>query len=201
MQNQMTNKLFHQILTALCVSLILTLSIRYNSTLNKNISTIEDQLRKSDDTRRLELQFSDFTYDSTIQLQEISGKKISINEILSSEYLVLRWTELSCAECLIQEFENIRGFADVIDNSHVCILTSNTSSEYLARIKRTQCRDWKLYNIKEYLLPVDSLGLPYYFLATPNHKISKLFFPDPANPALSIWYINMIIRRSSLGIQ
>lgn len=146
----------------------------------------------------LQSKLSSFNLNNNITVEDISGKKILLSNILeSNKMIVYRISESYCMECIKAQFPFLNILSEKLGKKHLLLLTSFSSLKDFKIFMQTNKISIPAYNIQQAdlaYLPIESLNFPYYFESNRNNNIQYVFIPQKEIPGLSDAYCREIIK-------
>jgi hypothetical protein len=109
--------------------------------------------------------------------------------------LIFKYSELNCNVCIDSQIIIVKKLANIISPQKIIFLSSYNQNSNLYRFKRLNSIKSEIYNIHDGLgLNIDTLNVPYYFIMSPECRISNVFIPDKMDMEMTIRYIETIKR-------
>lgn len=109
--------------------------------------------------------------------------------------MIFKYSELNCNVCIDSQIIIVKKLANIISPQKIIFLSSYNQNSNLYRFKRLNSIKSEIYNIHDGLgLNIDTLNVPYYFIMSPECRISNVFIPDKMDMEMTIRYIETIKR-------
>lgn len=132
----------------------------------------------------------------------IDGDSLSLDQLVASKHLILRYSFLSCFACLEKEFEIVFSEINNIPNirNNIIILVSNASFANILEIKKQMVQvsaDIPIYSIntKNFTVPLERSIIPYYFTLDSNLTLQNVFIPMKEFPSWTKDYLQNLDER------
>jgi hypothetical protein len=123
--------------------------------------------------------------------------KVSIDSICKgSPKLIFRIPKIYCGPCMVTEIGYLDQLSKKIDLNSLVVLTSFSNIRDFISFKRAYCKNISCYNIESLEVRIDNnnKGELYYFMLSPDMKISNIYFSDRQSPKSSRAYLHKIAK-------
>lgn len=132
-----------------------------------------------------------------LKFKTVDGEEISIQEIVDLPKFVIRYSKLSCIECVKNELLLLKNFIRDVGVENIIIITDYNDIAQLYRFKRIN----GIENITTYLSVNGSFDfinelyeIPYYFLLKKDLSIHSIFIPDKRFNNMTKRYFRLVKR-------
>lgn len=106
-----------------------------------------------------------------ITLESIHGNKTSFETVVNKTYLIYRFTESDCIDCMEQQFLYIQELLSNMNFDNIILIGNFPSRHNIEAFKETFGIEWPVFNYTEKLnLPIEDLNLPYFFVVNSDMK-------------------------------
>lgn len=193
------------IITLVVLNSFLAYKIKSNSNefskvyllLNKKLDKSKTDLATSEQNFIKEKENENLELDGNLPLLDIEGNTVLAKEIIKTNSLVFRFSELNCHECIDAEIDaliknkikikkNIVFIAYYQNKRDLFVYSKDFNNKGLTNIKMYFLPD------KALLIPIDKLNMPYYFCVNSDFKMTNFFIPQKDKPKLSNIYLDYI---------
>lgn len=158
---------------------------------------VENQLVKY--YSKLENKTNNIVLDDFLVVNE-QKDTLNISQLVDSEKLIYRFSELHCDVCVINEFKNLKESLTQKELQNVVILSSYNNLRNLYIFKRiNSLKNFEVYNVVNNVIgnfEIEELGYPYFFCLNRNLIINNSFIPNKNDDQRTINYLNKIFKRS-----
>lgn len=203
----MKKVIYISIIILIVLNSVLAYKIKSN---NNEFITIYSLLNKKLDKNKTELLTfqKNFTHEkendnlkleSDLQLIDIVGNPVLAKDIIKTNSLVLRFSELNCGSCIDAEINALVNHKDKIKKNIILIAYYQDKRDLFVFYK--DFKNKGLANIKMYLLadkglniPIDKLNTPYYFCVNSDLIMNNFFIPQKDKPTLSKVYLDHTLK-------
>jgi hypothetical protein len=131
-------------------------------------------------------------------LTDSSNIKTEISSLFHAKekFLVCRFSELHCQECVIYATIKLLNQSKTMGDINILFWGAyeHIKSLNIAK-KHFGIQDMPVYNISNLNIPAEELGYPYYFVLNSDLTISNVFIPDKATPSMTNNYLKMVYKR------
>lgn len=125
-----------------------------------------------------------------------SGSSISLRNLTKeSKILVLRFSELNCDLCVIDQLNHIKKTLN--ENNKVILLASYSNSSKLKVFLNTHQVSFPYYTVREGALgmEIEKLNFPFYFVLGEDLQINQLFLPSKSLPEITEFYLTTLLKK------
>lgn len=134
-----------------------------------------------------------------ISLTDEAGRILHINAILNKgPKIVLRYSEINCMSCVDSCLNYLRKYTNLIGVNNIIILASYNRHNDLISFKRiNKLIPFAFYNtnFKALNLPIEDIGIPYFFIIDEKLNCNNIFPIDPEIPEYIDMYFKTIITK------
>lgn len=141
--------------------------------------------------RQFELNMTNSAIPLNLEIKNIHGKNIKIKELLHTNKLVMRYTDLNCYTCINEQIQNLNSYIDSIGVNNVLGLISASNPNYIYHFKKINRIDFDLYNVEQSNIKIPDIGIPYFFILTTEGKISNVFVPYKEFPEYTSQFLHL----------
>lgn len=108
-----------------------------------------------------------------VELIDENGDNFQLSDILNKKTLIIRYSHLSCTQCVDSIFSIINSIAF----SDCLVLAEYDNPQSLGAFFRTNQPEYPIFNCRQNVIPFDTLNTPYAFITDSNLRISSFFIP------------------------
>lgn len=133
--------------------------------------------------------------DSNLELINVEGRTVLAKDVLKTNSLIFRFSELNCEECIDAEIDVLLGNQDKFKKDVILIAYYQNQRDLFVFYKEFQKKG--LTNIKMFLspekgldIPIDKINMPFYFCVNSNLIMNNFFIPQKEKPIFSQVYLD-----------
>lgn len=120
-------------------------------------------------------------------------KDIPISDLsISTNKLILRYSMSNCSDCINYVLDVIKNNTHMLNNVDVIIWGNFQYARDAYVYKKINNIPYKVYHVKDSILPLDKLEIPYFFLLDKDNQVSHVFIPRKEIHQNTINYLNII---------
>ena len=183
------------------------------STLNKSHKEIQHSIKDFEintrvyenikmDAFQLNFETSHFNGNlciDNVTIQDSLKKEIKIEELFGENrdrMIICRFSELHCQECVIYSIVKLIEFSEKITKDNILFLGAyDDNRSFNIFRKQLGIHFMKAYNVLQLDIPIEDLGVPYFFILDRSLKVSNVFVPEKLTPELTNQYLEIINER------
>lgn len=181
-----------KIVIIICLGLLSLFLIYFQVKKNKAISLLNEVIYESQNSlnrkKLLGIQRDYFlslctksngsTISEQLVLKNYRGEEFIINDILSSEKLVFRYSELHCDVCVDEQIKSLKKYKEKIGSDNILILADYNNIKNLALFKRLNSIELPIFKLSKKLnLELDEKDFPYFFVIDSSFIARDFFIP------------------------
>lgn len=108
--------------------------------------------------------------------------------------LILRYSELNCADCVVFALRKIAEIAEKYKVTPVVISEYSDMHSFKNAVDNFGRDRFLFYNVEKFS-DADRLGAPYYCILMPNRTLQAVFVPDKLHPQITDFYFENVVKR------
>jgi hypothetical protein len=169
----------------------------YENTINNMTLLKSDQLMSYDINLKMNLLNDGINLENML-LTDSSNIKVEISNLFHTKdiFLVCRFSELHCQECVVYSIVKLLNQSKTIGNTNILFWGAYEHVKSLNIAKeRLGIQNMSVYNISNLNIPAEEIEYPYYFVIDKTLRISNLFVPNKSVPDLANSYLKTITNR------
>lgn len=145
--------------------------------------------------RRYELENSGKKLPSHLDALDVNGNKVSLSQIINSDKLILRYSELNCNTCVSKQLDILNSYIDSIGDKNVILLTNYDNNIYMKQFKKVAKIKFAIYNVGSELNElIPDIERPYFFILEQSLRINNMYIPQMDEEELTKAYLHCIAK-------
>lgn len=126
------------------------------------------------------------------ELVTADRRKYTLNQVLGKgPVLILRYSELNCADCVVFA---LRKIAEKYKVTPVVISEYSDMHSFKNAVDNFGRDRFLFYNVEKFS-DADRQGAPYYCILMPNRTLEAVFVPDKLHPQITDFYFENVVKR------
>lgn len=173
------------------------------SLIEKN-NTLENELAlfSFNDSVRTAVE-SNTSISGDIILETTKESSIYLSEIINENIVILKYSEISCNQCVENELFLLKNLIDLIGVENIIIIADYDDISQLFRFQRIN----NIEDVRIFISRNEDLNLfleepttPYYFILDNSLRIKSFYMPDKEFSQMTLRYYRIISRHFFAGI-
>ena len=129
------------------------------------------------------------------ELVAADQRKYTLDQALGKgPVLILRYSELNCADCVVFALRKIAEIAEKYKVTPVIISEYSDMHSFKDAVANFGRDRFLFYHVEKFS-DVDRKGVPYYCLLMPDRTVHAVFIPDKLHPQITDFYFENVVKR------
>jgi hypothetical protein len=160
---------------------------------HNSVQNIKDRMNNIMLDLSLIYEFDSEQIDYNTIIYDEDENQLSLNQLIQdSPILVFKYSQLHCDVCIDEQISLLKGAEELINENKIILLTNYSSKNDLARFKRVNQLNFKVFNLKNSELTEIDKSFPYYFILDKSFSLKKFFIPIKGDTLLTKDYYKSI---------
>lgn len=143
--------------------------------------------------RSYELENNGKRLSPLLEVFDTDGNKRLLSQIIGSDKLILRYSELNCNTCVNKQLDILNSYVDSIGIDNIVLLTNYDNHIYMKQFKKVAGIKFSIFNVGTELNElIPDIERPYFFIIETNMRINNMYVPQIDEKKVTESYIHRI---------